>query len=67
FKVGGYSCEYPHDSNLPAKEVVRCRCTFITEVADVSPFIERRARNPTTGRNEVITAVSYEEWKDGLE
>ncbi|MED2789695.1 phage minor head protein [Bacillus thuringiensis] len=67
FKVGGYSCEYPHDSNLPAKEVVRCRCTFITEVADVSSFIERRARNPTTGKNEVISAVSYEEWKESLE
>jgi uncharacterized protein with gpF-like domain len=67
FSVGGHKCEYPHDSNLPAKEVVRCRCTFITEVADISPFIERRARNPTTGRNEVIAAVSYREWQNSLE
>lgn len=26
FNVGGYSCQYPHDPNLPASEVVSCGC-----------------------------------------
>lgn len=29
FTVGGYPARYPGDSSLPAKEVVRCRCTII--------------------------------------
>lgn len=26
FVVGGYTCQYPHDPNLPASEVINCGC-----------------------------------------
>ena len=42
---------------------VNCRCTEIPNVDDdVLKSLERRARNPITGKNEVVKNKNYSEW-----
>lgn len=45
-----------------AADSINCRCTTMTVVDGESPEI-RRARNPETGENEVISWRSFDEWK----
>lgn len=49
FTVNGYKCQCPHDSSLPASEVINCRCTFKTEFEGLNGAI----------KNETM---SYDEW-----
>jgi hypothetical protein len=44
-----------------ASENIHCRCTTIDIVDDKNPEV-MRARNPETGKNEVISFSSYEVW-----
>jgi SPP1 gp7 family putative phage head morphogenesis protein len=57
FTVGGKKAKHPHDRGLPAKEVVNCRCTYITEVEGFNPAITRRAGK------DIIQYKTYDEWK----
>ena len=44
-----------------AADNINCRCRVSNIIDDVEPEI-RRARNPVTGKNEVIGWTDYEEW-----
>jgi len=41
FIVGGFKALYPHDPNLPAREVINCRCTMRREIEGYSPQLMR--------------------------
>jgi len=34
FTVGGYECQFPGDTSLPAEEVINCRCASVSIVDD---------------------------------
>lgn len=54
---------YPGDTSGRPEEVYNCRCTMLSEAdGDIIGNIKRRARNPLTGRNEVIDSIPYPEW-----
>jgi hypothetical protein len=44
-----------------AADNINCRCTTIMIVDNTEPTV-RRGRNPETGKNEVISFVSYNQW-----
>jgi hypothetical protein len=48
-----------------AKQNIHCRCSTMTIIGGEEPEI-RRARNPITGKNEVIDFTTYQEWENGL-
>ena len=49
-------CRFPGDPQGPPWEIYNCRCTLIAAVEGVdTSTAQRRARNPGTGRNEVIS------------
>lgn len=56
-------CMFPGDPNGPAYEVYNCRCTLIAavDVVDTSDA-KRRVRNPETGKNELVSDMTYSEW-----
>lgn len=56
-------CMFPGDPNGPPWEIYNCRCTLIAAVDGVDTSGgQRRARNPETGRNELIDDITYQEW-----
>lgn len=56
-------CRFPGDPQGPPWEIYNCRCTLIAAVEGVdTSTAQRRARNPGTGRNEVISDMTYSEW-----
>ena len=56
-------CRYPGDPNGPPSEIYNCRCTLVSEIEGIDTSgCKRRARNPETGRNELIENMSYAEW-----
>ena len=66
FSVGGAHMMFPGDPSGPPREVYNCRCT-IDEVE--KPGIEAepremRVRDPITGRNEVISEMTYNQWRE---
>lgn len=64
FTVDGYEIMYPGDRSAPGYLVYNCRCTTVAEVADVDTADgKRRARDPETGRNELISDMTYSEWE----
>jgi len=64
FEVEGQEIMFPGDPHAHPSLVYNCRCTLIAAVegADMSDA-QRRARNPETGRNELISNMSYREWE----
>ena len=64
FEVEGQEIMFPGDPHAHPSLVYNCRCTLIAAVegADMSDA-QRRARNPETGRNELISNMSYQEWE----
>lgn len=64
FEVEGQEIMFPGDPHAHPSLVYNCRCTLIAAVegADMSDA-QRRARNPETGRNELISNMSYKEWE----
>lgn len=56
-------CRFPGDPQGPPWEIYNCRCTLIAAVEGVdTSTAQRRARNADTGRNEVISDMTYAEW-----
>lgn len=56
-------CMFPGDPNGPAYEVYNCRCTLIAAVDGVDTSnAQRRVRNPETGKNELVSDMTYSEW-----
>ena len=59
----GSIMRYPGDmQNGKAADVYKCRCTTSTKDALVAEPTMRRARDPVTGRNEVVQDMTYQEW-----
>lgn len=56
-------CRFPGDPNGPPSEIYNCRCTLVSEIEEIDTSGgKRRARNPETGRNELIENMTYAEW-----
>ena len=56
-------CMFPGDPNGPPWEVYNCRCTLIAAVDGVDTSnAQRRVRNTETGKNELVSDMTYSEW-----
>lgn len=56
-------CMFPGDPNGPPWEVYNCRCTLIAAVDGIDTSnAKRRVRNPETGKNELVSDMTYQEW-----
>lgn len=54
---------FPGDPNGPPWEVYNCRCTLIAAVDGIDTSnAKRRVRNPETGKNELVSDMTYSEW-----
>ncbi len=66
FVVGGYKMMFPGDKsiNAPGHEIYNCRCTTRTVEKDGIEAEPRqmRVRDPITGKNELISDMTYQEW-----
>ena len=63
FKVDGYDIMFPGDTFAPGYLVYNCRCTVIADVGGVNTSTaQRRARNASTGKAEVVPDMTYAEW-----
>lgn len=63
FKVDGYDIMFPGDTSAPGYLVYNCRCTVIADVGGVNTSTaQRRARNASTGKAEVVPDMTYAEW-----
>lgn len=55
-------CRFPGDPQGPPWEIYNCRCTMVADIDGVNSTGQRRARNPVTGENEIISDMTYSEW-----
>lgn len=63
FKVDGEEIMFPGDTSAPGYLVYNCRCTLIAAVDGVDTSnAQRRVRNPETGKNELVSDMTYQEW-----
>ena len=62
FKADGYDIMFPGDTSAPGYLVYNCRCTMVADVDGVNSTGQRRARNPVTGENKIISDMTYSEW-----
>ena len=63
FKVDGEEIMFPGDTSAPGYLVYNCRCTMIAAVEGVDTSnAQRRVRNPETGKNELVSDMTYGEW-----
>ena len=63
FKVDGEEIMFPGDTSAPGYLVYNCRCTLIAAVEGVDTSnAQRRVRNPETGKNELVSDMTYSEW-----
>ena len=63
FKVDGEEIMFPGDTSAPGYLVYNCRCTLIAAVDGVDTSnAQRRVRNPETGKNELVSDMTYSEW-----
>lgn len=64
----GSIMRYPGDmQNGKAADVYNCRCTTTTKDPLEAEPTMMRARDPVTGRNEVVPAMTYQEWYEWKE
>ena len=56
-------CMFPGDPNGAPEETYNCRCTMVASVDGVDTSnAQRRVRNPETGKNELVSDMTYQEW-----
>ena len=53
---------YPGDKSGEPGEVYNSRCTMVSVIGDHDFHGKRRARNPETGKNELVENMTYHEW-----
>lgn len=65
FQIEGSNLMFPGDPTGRANLVWNCRCTMRTVEKDGIEAEPRqmRVRNPVTGRNEVVSEMTYQEWE----
>lgn len=64
FKMAGMQAMYPGGFGI-AEMDINCRCSVRAEIEGMEPKL-RRARDPATGKNVVISNITYEEWYNNL-
>ena len=63
FKVDGEEIMFPGDTSAPGYLVYNCRCSLVADVDGVDTSnAKRRVRNQETGKNEVVSDMTYSEW-----
>ena len=63
-KKFGNGCMFPGDPNGPPEETYNCRCTMVASVDGVDTSdAQRRVRDPVTGKNIVVSDMTYKEWE----
>ena len=63
FKVDGEEIMFPGDTSAPGYLLYNCRCALIAAVDGVDTSnAQRRVRNPETGKNELVSDMTYSEW-----
>ena len=63
FKVDGEEIMFPGDTSAPGYLVYNCRCSLGAVVDGVDDSTaKRRVKNPETGKYEVVSDMTYQEW-----
>lgn len=63
FKVDGEEIMFPGDTSAPGYLVYNCRCSLVADVDGIDTSnAQRRVRNPETGKNELVSDMTYSEW-----
>ena len=63
FKVDGEEIMFPGDTSAPGYLVYNCRCSLVADVDGINTSnAKRRVRNPETGKNELVSDMTYSEW-----
>ena len=56
-------CRFPGDPQGRPEEIYNCRCTLVSAIEGIDTAGgQRRARNPETGKRELIENMTYAEW-----
>lgn len=56
-------CRFPGDPQGRPEEIYNCRCTLVSVIEGIDTSKgQRRARNPETGKNDLIENMTYAEW-----
>lgn len=56
-------CRFPGDPQGRPEEIYNCRCTLVSVIEGIDTAGgQRRARNPETGKSELIENMTYAEW-----
>lgn len=56
-------CRFPGDPNGTPAEIYNCRCTLVSVIEGIDTSRgRRRARDPETGKNDLIENMTYAEW-----
>ena len=64
FKVDGEEIMFPGDTSAPGYLVYNCRCSLVADVEGVDTSdAKRRVRDPVTGKNIVVSDMTYKEWE----
>ena len=64
FKVDGEEIMFPGDTSAPGYLVYNCRCSLGAVVDGVDDSTaKRRVKNPETGKYEVVSDMTYQEWE----
>ena len=64
FKVDGEKIMFPGDTSAPGYLVYNCRCSLGAVIDGVDDSTaKRRVKNPETGKYEIVSDMTYQEWE----